>query len=34
MCHLAGVSRASYYRHREVVAPDEAEMAVRAVIQE
>ena len=34
MCQLAGVSRASYYRHWEVVAPDEAEMAVRAAIQE
>lgn len=34
MCHLAGVSRASYYRHGETVAPDEAEMAVRAAIQE
>jgi putative transposase len=34
MCHLAGVSRASYYRHWEVTAPDEAEMAVRAAIQE
>ena len=33
MCHLAGVSRASYYRHWGVVAPDEAEMAVRASIQ-
>jgi transposase InsO family protein len=34
MCSLAGVSRASYYRHLEVVAPDEAEMAARAAIQE
>ena len=34
MCHLAGVSRASYYRHFEAAAPDEAEMAVRAAIQE
>jgi transposase InsO family protein len=34
MCQLAGVSRASYYRYWEVVAPDEAEMAVRAAIQE
>jgi putative transposase len=33
MCQLAGVSRASYYRHWETVAPDEAEMAVRASIQ-
>jgi putative transposase len=34
MCHLADVSRASYYRHLEVVAPDEAEMVVRGAIQE
>jgi putative transposase len=34
MCQLADVSRASYYRHWEAVAPDEAEMAVRAAIQE
>jgi putative transposase len=34
MCQLAGVSRASYYRHWETLAPDEAEMAVRAAIQE
>jgi putative transposase len=34
MCQLAGVSRASYYRHWEVTAPDEAEMAVRASIQQ
>jgi transposase InsO family protein len=34
MCQLAGVSRASYYRHWKVVAPDEAELAVRAAIQE
>lgn len=34
MCHLAGVSRASYYRYGEAQAPDEAEMAVRAAIQE
>ena len=33
MCQLAGVSRASYYRHWEVTAPDEAEMAIRACIQ-
>ena len=33
MCQLARVSRASYYRHWETVAPDEAEMAVRASIQ-
>jgi hypothetical protein len=34
MCFLAGVSRASYYRHLEVVAPDEEKMAVRQAIQE
>jgi transposase InsO family protein len=34
MCHLAVVSRAGYYRHLEEVAPDEAEMAARAAIQE
>lgn len=34
MCHLAAVSRASYYRHWEEVAPDEAEMAARVSIQE
>jgi transposase InsO family protein len=34
MCQLAGVSRASYYRQLEVVAPDEAKMAVRQAIQE
>ena len=34
MCHLAGVSRASYYRHWEETAPDEAEMALRGAIQE
>jgi putative transposase len=34
MCQLANVSRASYYRHWEKVAPDEAEMGVRAAIQE
>jgi transposase InsO family protein len=33
MCHLAGVSRAGYYRHWEAVAPEEAEMAVRASVQ-
>jgi hypothetical protein len=33
MCQLAGVSRASYYRHWEATAPDEAEMAARAAIQ-
>lgn len=34
MCHLAGVSRASYYRRWEEAAPEEAEMAVRAAIQQ
>jgi len=34
MCSLAGVSRASYYRHLVVVAPDEESMAVRQAIQE
>ena len=34
MCHVAGVSRASYYRHLEVVVPEEAEMVVRVAIQE
>jgi transposase InsO family protein len=34
MCHLASVSRASYYRHWGTVAPEEAEMAARAAIQE
>ena len=34
MCFLAQVSRASYYRHLEEVAPDEAEMAMRVAIQE
>ena len=33
MCQLAGVSRASYYRHWEAAAPDEAAMAARAAIQ-
>jgi putative transposase len=33
MCHLAGVSRASYYRHWMEVVPDEAEMAIRVAIQ-
>lgn len=33
MCRLTGVSRAGYYRHWEVVAPDEAEMAARDAIQ-
>jgi putative transposase len=34
MCDLAGVSRASYYRHWVEVEPDEADMALRAAIQE
>jgi transposase InsO family protein len=34
MCQLASVSRASYYRHLEVVVPEEAEMVVRSAIQE
>lgn len=34
MCYLAGVSRAGYYRHLVVAAPDEAEMAIRVMIQE
>jgi putative transposase len=34
MCYLAGVSRASYYRHLMEIVPDEAEMAVRQAIQE
>ena len=34
MCFLAQVSRASYYRHLEEMAPDEAEMAMRVAIQE
>jgi transposase InsO family protein len=34
MCQLAGVSRASYYRHLEATEPDEAGMAVRVAIQE
>lgn len=33
MCYLAEVSRASYYRHLMVTAPDEAEMAIRVVVQ-
>jgi putative transposase len=33
MCQLAGVSRASYYRHWLETVPDEAEMAIRAAIQ-
>jgi transposase InsO family protein len=34
MCHLAGVSRASYYRRLEKEVPDEAEMVIRTAIQE
>jgi putative transposase len=34
MCCLAGVSRASYYRHWEIAAPEEAEVAARAAIHE
>jgi transposase InsO family protein len=34
MCHLADVSRASYYRCLAEKVPDEAEMAMRAAIQE
>ncbi len=34
MCYLAGVSRAGYYRELLEKKPDEAEMAVRATIQE
>jgi putative transposase len=34
MCHLAGVSRAGYYRRAEITAPKETEMTVRAAIQE
>jgi len=34
MCYLAVISRASYYRHWEEVAPDEAEMAAKVSIQE
>jgi putative transposase len=33
MCELAGVSRASFYRHWEEKAPTEAEMALRDAIQ-
>jgi transposase InsO family protein len=33
MCDLAGVSRASFYRHWEKKAPTEAEMALRDAIQ-
>jgi putative transposase len=34
MCHLAGVSRAGYYRRWVETAPDEAEMALRIKLQE
>jgi transposase InsO family protein len=34
MCQLSGVSRAGYYRFQTEEAPDEAEMEVRAAIQE
>lgn len=34
MCQLAGVSRTGYYRRWADVEPDEAEMALRAAIQE
>src|SRR5690242_11028162 len=34
MCYLAGVSRASCYRHWEEAAPEEAEMEVRTAIQQ
>ena len=34
MCSLTGVSRASYYRHLEMVAPDEEQMVLRQAIQE
>ena len=34
MCHLAGVSRAGYYRKLTEKVPDEAELEVRAAIQE
>jgi putative transposase len=33
MCQLAGVSRATYYRHLEQSVPDEAEMEVQVAIQ-
>ena len=33
MCQLAVVSRASFYRHWEQAAPDEAEVALRDAIQ-
>lgn len=34
MCHLAGVSRAGFYRDWQETAPDEAEQEIRAAIQE
>jgi transposase InsO family protein len=34
MCHLADVSRAGYYRNWVGVSPDEAELELRATIQE
>jgi putative transposase len=34
MCHLAGISRAGFYRSLMETAPDEEEMRVRATIQE
>jgi putative transposase len=34
MCELAGVSRASFYRHWEAAAPSEAEMALRQAVQQ
>lgn len=34
MCHLAGVSRAGYYRQWREIEPDEAEMALQAAVQE
>ncbi len=34
MCQLSGVSRAGYYRHLTEKSPDEAEMELRAAIQD
>jgi putative transposase len=34
MCELAGVSRASFYRHWEEAAPEDAEMALRDEVQQ
>jgi len=34
MCELAGVSRASFYRHWEEAAPSAAEMALREAVQQ